>query len=147
MIGNTSSRIEHHKKTTEYTYPQIRRGTRIENGDWERWVRLIQDIPEHERNYRDAAFACAAFGAEGILSAIGFFVTRAPSCISILFLLVGIGSSVAATMCFLFDSKMAKVISVGVEQVLQDMEEVRERSSRFEEMTTAEEREIKGESG
>jgi hypothetical protein len=98
-------------------------------------MRSITSIPEREPVFRDIAFACLGIAIPSIVSAVATFpgVAQLPSWISITYLITGSTTLVVGIVCLFFDSKLGKISAHRVEDVLQDMREVRERSVHSEE--------------
>ena len=139
MSSDTSpnAQVQLTREATEYVYYPTRRSIRIENGDWDRWIRTISNIPKREAIFRDIALASFGICIPSLTSAIVTMprFSQLPSGISIIYLVIGVTTLVAGIICFVFDQKMEKIASANVETVLQDMKEVRERSVRSEETT------------
>jgi hypothetical protein len=134
------ARTEHKWEAHEVIVRPPRMAARIEDGDWKRWIRLISKIPERESIYRNVAFACFGVAIPSLLSSIVALppVSGLPGFISTLYFGVGIVALGSGLLCLSFDKKLGRVSGQRVEEVLQDMKEVRERSVRSEETIKAE---------
>jgi len=132
-------RIEYTREAREYYYYPVRRSTRIEDGDWSRWIRCISNVPKRKPMYREIAFA--SFGIS-LPSLVSTFVTmprvaQLPGWVSTTYLVTGLVTLAIGVVCLVFDRQMEEISSNTVESILLDMKEVHERSVRAEEMTSS----------
>jgi hypothetical protein len=103
-------------------------------------MRKIPNIPKREAHLRDIGLASLGIAIPTLLSTLATslsIVTKLPAWINTVSLIVGVGTLVAGIICLYFDRKMGEIASNTVEEVLQDMSEVYERSVRTEETTVA----------
>lgn len=129
------TRIERTREAKDYYYYPVRGFTEIEDGDWNRWIRCISNIPKRRPIYREVAFVGFALAGESLITSL---VTRPQGGVSVLYFVAGVIALVVAGLCFRFDRQIEEMVSSTVESVLQDMNEVRERSPRREEVVSPE---------
>lgn len=145
MIDDTSpdvQSIERIRKAREKWYYPVQRTKKIAEGDWQRWIRAISNIPSREALFLDVALFFFGLAIPSLVSAIVTVlgVTQQPvwdSIVFLIFLVVGVVTLVAGFVCLIFDRRMKRIASSSVEVVLQDMKEVYERSARSEEMAVS----------
>lgn len=124
------------RMSREHTAYVSRTWSRIEHGDWERWMRLLSGIAETKprRHLRDFGFFFLAVFFESLVTG---FVNWAglghPLPLATIVLFVIAGAALPVTGAFLYcDRLRGEQTTVDLKSVLIDMKEVQERSDRIE---------------
>lgn len=123
------------RQATEYVVYPPRRAVRIEDGDWDRWIRSISRVPKPNPLFRDTAFACFGIAVPTLVSAIAAWATpsQVPSWVGFVYLAVGMLALAIGVLSLKYNSALQSINAASLGAILEDMRDVRERSVRSEE--------------
>lgn len=129
-------RIETTRRTREFMIFPPRRSVRIEDGDWNRWVRSISSLPRRNPLFRDIAFSSIGIAVPSLITS---FITwryspQLGAAVPFVYLAAGLVFLIAFAICLLFDQKINELAQQTVADILLDMREVHERAIKSEEL-------------
>lgn len=110
-------------------YP-VRLSRVIPDSDWNRWVKNLHSIKEHNPVYREMAYAGFGIGVSCLIGGVTTLpsIASLPGWVCNIYFIVGGLALSGAALCLHFDRKLQNVETGTIETVLEDMAEVRERS-------------------
>ena len=136
-----SVRLATSGETKRYTEVVARQTREIEEGDWQRWMRHLEEMPEHRPTYRDVTFAAAGVAGDSLLAAMGAWAAGAQCWLGIACLLIGGIASAVAYLCFTFNRTLGETVSMSTRALVRDMKDVYGRADRTVELPVLKETE------
>jgi hypothetical protein len=100
--------IQVRRTADEFIYYPPKTTTRIDEGDWNRWIYSIREIPKRDTIIRDIAFACFGVALPSFIS--GFVslpeVSQLPNWVSIAYFALFTTTFIIGIVCMIFDNRL-----------------------------------------
>jgi len=128
---NKNKAITTDKKVKQFYYPAKGNYWVIDDGDWNRWVRDLNEVPEMDTRFRDCAYTCIGISVPISIVGILNIFTENLNWENFIYILVGSVSLVIAILCFIFDKAGGKREKRNIVSILEDMKDVKERSTKL----------------